>query len=234
MDNENNYKTLCDALNNYTDLWNKGLKKKANAYIDDFVKSFFEKLDKNSSDELLYRFCLEFCDQNKHDNLKKRGNLPHELNRIVWEYLKENCILNRMPHMRYIYQIYGRYHNPFNRYLEFDICSTLKKAYEHKQCDDKTVCLYFNEQLNYLSWGMHHFPDSCIITKQTYIELVNEAEKIISEHTVPQNLIDDLNYFKNIYEIYFNFEKNGKTDDFYKLCSDAGIEFEQIPTFYYL
>lgn len=219
------YQDFCDGLNTYLNLYEKGLKKQANQLIKNFIKTLETNLDQKSLNLILERFCYELCDKKQHDQLKSRGNgsLPYELNRLIWQYLKANCEINQMPHMRWIYQLYGRYYNPFDPQYENNLYLILQQAYAHPACDQQTVDLYFHAQLDILDWGAHHFPDCCLITEQTYAEVVQQANQIMQDHCVSQRLLEEFDLYLKEYDCYRKFLRMGKQGDFMQMCRQAGI-----------
>ncbi len=231
------YEKFIIGIDKYFEYYDKGLKKQANNYIKNFVNDFEKNVPESERDEILYRLCCEMLDEGKHERFLRNGgimnsyrfscHLPHELNRIVWEYLKRQCELEKMPHMRWIFQIYNTHQNPFDPKGEYNTYKILEKAYNHNDCDQKTVDLYFYEQIKWLEWGAHHFPEGCIITKESYEETVKTAEKIISERYVCLYLKEALDYFVKLYDCFYKYTDSG--EDFYKLCDEANIRF---PTYY--
>ena len=235
MNEKSDYDRFTDGLTQYGTLWQKGLKKQANQFLKQFTDMLTQDWDKASLDTVLERFCRELCDGRQFDFLTERGNgsLPYALNGLVWQYLKDCCDKNLMPQMRFAYQIYGNRYNPFNPGYESDVYHILKKAYEHPQCDHKTAELYFQAQLDTLGWGAHHFPDGCIITKQLYLDTVSEAERILTEHSIRDELVHTFSDLHRLYQCYERFEASGKKCDFYRLCKESGISFYPMKTYYY-
>lgn len=46
-------------------------------------------------------------------------------------------------------------------------------------------------------------------------------------------LVEEFKYYIKLYNIYFDWQENGRKDSFYENCEEAGIEFEGIPAIYY-
>ncbi|MCM1128092.1 MAG: hypothetical protein NC429_16685 [Lachnospiraceae bacterium] len=229
------YEILSDGLDIYLDMYEKGLKKQANKYISNFVNEFEHSVSEDDLDKVLCRFCREICDEDKHSRLLNRGNgsLPHALGRIVWKYLESQCRLEMMPHMRWAFQLFEKCYNPFDSKLELDMVEVLEKAYNHKDCDQKTVDLYFNEILEQLYYGSHHFPDGCIITREAYEKAIKTAEMILADKQVPQKLVETYLYYHKLYQCFYEYEESGREKDFYELCENAGIKYKSIPVYYY-
>lgn len=135
--------------------------------------------------------------------------------------------------MRWAFQLFGKYYNPFDPQLELDMFKVLKKAYEHKDCDQKTVDLYFNEILERLYWGAHHFPDGCIITREAYEKTIKTAEMILAEKQVPQKSMEIYIYYRKLYQCFYEYEESGREKNFYQLCEEAGIKCNNMPAYYF-
>ena len=229
------YEIWLNGLGLYLDMYEKGLKKQANKYISSFINEFEHSVPKEDLRKILWRFCHEICDEDKHSQLLSRGNgsMPYAAGKVVWNYLKNQCESETMPHMRWAFQLFGKYYNPFDPQLELDMFKVLKKAYEHKDCDQKTVDLYFNEILEQLYWGAHHFPNGCIITREAYEKAIKTAEMILAEKQVPQKLVETYLYYCKLYQCFYEYEESRCEKDFYQLCEKAGIKYESKPAYYF-
>ena len=146
------------------DMRSKGLKKQANRFLFEFTGRLKEEVPKHEMDRILFRFCKEYIDEEKFPDT----NLPFQLTELLNRYLAQECEKNRMPQMRWAYQIFGNSYNPHDPMLEHDFYPILERAYMHEKCDPQTVQLYFREQLDSLWWGQHHFPESIRITKEEF------------------------------------------------------------------
>lgn len=212
------YELFITEIQKYWDLYNKGLKKQANRFLFDFTDHFKASVSKENADTILFQFCKEYLDDGKFPN----ANLPFQITKLLDNYLMQECEKNNMPQMRWTFQLFGKYPH--------DI---LERAYAHKECDQKTVELYFNEQIDCLWLGQHHFPEGCLITHKEFEDTVNIANKILTENAVNPSLIAEFQYYVKLYHIYFKWEKNGKIDDFYELCRKENLKYEKIAAFYY-
>lgn len=138
-----------------------------------------------------------------------------------------------MPQLRWAYQLGGRYFNPHDPNLKQDPYDILERAYSHPDCDQKTVELYLECQIDNLGFGAHHFPEGCCIAREVYEECVRTAEMILSEHELPPEYAEELEYYKALYRIYFEWSDGGRKGDFDELCEAAGISFTAPRAFYY-
>ena len=229
------YNEFCAGLSEYSALFHKGLKKQANKFLFGFADDFKENVPQDERDELLYRFCREFYDEGKFDEFRILGSphLPFQLTGLLHEYLNRECKAEKMPQMRWAYQLFGRYFNPHDPTLENDPFEILARAYAHSECDRKTVELYFEQQLGELGFGAHHFPEGCCIEREVYERDVATAERILSEHELPAALAEELEYYKTLYRVYYEWSDGGRNGDFYALCEAAGIEFTTPMAFFY-
>ena len=137
----------------------------------------------------------------------------------VFEEKVQGC----MPQMRWLCELYGGQINPFDPKREYEPEAILEKAYHHEQCDEKTVELYLQIQLDWLEWGAHHFPDCCLTTKQLYLDTINKIEAILREHPVEERKRELFRYFKVLYCCYYQYQESEKTKDYYQLCKEEGL-----------
>lgn len=229
------YEEFTAGIGEYSALFEKGLKKQANRALFAFAEEFKRNVPQDNADELLFRFCREFYDEGVFPELREHGciRLPYQLMGLLHEYLNRECAADKMPQLRWAYQLGGRYYNPFDPNLENDPYDILEKAYSHPECDQKTVELYFECQIYELDFGAHHFPDGCCIKREVYEEDVRTAERILAEHTLPPEFAEELEYYKTLYRIYFEWSDGGRKGDFDELCRAAGISFTAPKAFYY-
>ena len=229
-----NYDTFITEIKKYWDLRSKGLKKQANGALFQFTEYFKKNVSQSDADGILFRFCTEYIDELKFpgDNLPRR-HLPFQLSELLNDYLVRASEENKMLQMRWFFQIFGNRYNPHDRKMEHDPYCILERAYMHEQCDQQTVDLYFNAQIDFLWWGQHHFPEGCIIAREAYEKTVQTADKILSEKTVDPSLVDAYKYYVNLYQIYYDWHDTGRNGDFGELCEAAGINFKAVPAYYY-
>lgn len=227
------YAGFITEMKKYWDLRSRGLKKQANSFLFDFTGRFKKEVPQNAADEILFQFCCEYIDELKFpgDHLPRR-HIPFQITELLNSYLNRECRKNKMPQMRWAYELFGECYNPHDPKCEHDTYHILECAYVHEQCDQKTVELYFNQQVNFLWLGQHHFPEGCCITQEAFENTVQTARKILSEKTVPPSLVEELEYYVKLYRIYFDWEKNDRNGDFYKLCKSEGLEYKPLPTVY--
>lgn len=224
------YEQFITELHKYWDLRDRGLKKQANNFLSGFTKRFKEEVSDIDADDIFYQFCKEYIDEMKFpgDNNPRR-HLPFQLTELLGGYLNRECGNNKMPQMRWQYEIFGEGYN-IHDYNTYHI---LERAYTHEECDQQTVNHYFDMQVGILWEGQHHFPEGCCITQEEFEDAVCTANKILSEKSVDLKLKAEFEYYVKLYHIYFEWQKNGQNGDFYELCKNAGIEFEALPAFYF-
>ncbi len=227
------YNEFLAGIGEYRGLFEKGLKKQANKHLFKFAEDFKTNVSEAEADGILFCFCREYFDQKALPSALTHDQLPFQLTELLNDYLNRECSKEKMPQMRWAFQLYGRYYNPHDPQNEHDPFDILKKAYEHPECDQKTVDLYFNEQVEWLYWGAHHFPDSCIISRESYRETVKTAEKILSEKTVAPALIEEFSYYVGLYELFYEWSDSGRKGDFEELCEKSGHKFHAVKAFYY-
>ena len=229
-----NYEQFITEIQEYWDLRDSGLKKQANRFLFAFTKQFKENVSDTDADQILFRFCREYLDEMKFpgDNLPRR-HLPFQITELLNSYLNRECEKNKMPQMRWAFQIFGESYNPHDPERVHNPYHILERAYEHEECDQETVQLYFSKQLECLWWGQHHFPEGCIITREEFEDTVDTANRILAEKSVDSQLAEELAYYIKLYHIYFAWQENDRSGDFYELCKKEGLEFQGMPAFYY-
>lgn len=229
------YEEFTAGLGEYRTLFDMGLKKQANKVLFAFAEDFKKNVPQSERDELLCRFCREFYDEGKFGEFRIYGipHLPFQLTGLMHEYLSRECAVEKMPQMRWAYQLFGKYYNPHDPKSEQDPYDILERAYFHPECDPKTVELYFESQIDELDFGAHHFPEGCCIKREVYEEDVKIAEKILAEHILPSEFAEKLEYYKTLYRVYFEWSDGGRKGDFDELCETAGIGFSAPGAFYY-
>lgn len=229
-----NYETFITEIQKYWELRENGLKKQANRFLFDFTEQFKETVSDADADPILFRFCREYLDEMKFpgDHLPRR-HLPFQMAELLHGYLNRECEKNKMPQMRWAFQIFGEGYHTRDWEGEQTPYYILERAYQHEACDQQTVALYFEQQLKHLWWGQHHFPEGCIITREEFEDTVDTANKILSEKSVDPQLAEEFAYYVKIYHIYFAWWENERNGDFYELCRKEGIEYQGMPTFYY-
>lgn len=223
------------GVDKYSELfYGKGLKKQANKLLFEFADNFKKNVPQSDGDEILYRFCREILEEGKFPEFRGYGlRLPFQLSGLVFDYLMRECEKNKMPQMRWEYQLFGKYYNPHDQKCEHSPYEILERAYAHPNCDQLTVDLYFNAQLDELGFGAHHFPEGCCIAREYYKECVGICEKILSEKEVGAELIEEYRFYKALYELWYKWSDSGRDGDFAELCRQAGVEFAPIKAFYY-
>ena len=73
--------------------------------------------------------------------------------------------------------------------------------------------------------GAHHFPDGCIIEDNTIVDCFQKCEDILKEKTVSERLINQLNYYRILYECYNRYVDDGRKRKFEDYLNEANIHF---------
>lgn len=215
---------LQNGFKDYYELWEKGLKKQANKSIRETML-YFDSLDEQQKKSICYRYCTAVCEQEEYTNLFSRmfhhTDIPYEIMRRIAKVLKEDCDSNYMPQIRWYYELFDNDDN------------IIKKAYIHQKCDDRTIQLYFTSLLTKLDWGAHHFPEGSLISLDKYNEVVNNCEILLCKHKIDKPLIEDFNYYKTLYAMWWEYQESDRAKSFSEWCHEHKLEFEPIATFYY-
>jgi len=223
------YYEFDDAMGHYYDLYEKGLKKQANKYIEN-VSVEIEAMDELEKERIFHSFLGELCDGHKYDYLKKRGNgqIPFALKQNIRNWLYKRCMADQMPELRWFYELFRNEAADVNHAFDF-----LEKAYKSRECDAKTVNLLFDSYIDILGWGAHHFPDGCIIDNVTRDDAFEQCRKIMKEKSVDEKLQAQLKYYEILYFCYNSYCSDGKKKDFKQYCDEANIGFYECKAFYY-
>ena len=232
------YDEFKSGVNEYIELVDKGLKKQANKKLFEFTDRFKADVSADEADGILYLFCRDILEDGGFPKFREFGfrgtaQLPFQLTGLMFDYLIRECEKNKMPQLRWEYQLFGKYYNPHDRECEHDPYEILKRAYDHPECDQLTVDLYFNAQLNELDFGAHHFPEGCCIAREYYLECVGICEKILSEKSIPEEMKQEFLEYKTLYELFYNWNDNGRVGRFDEICHNAGLNFSPVEAFYY-
>ena len=229
------YEEFTAGVDEYCELfYEKGLKKQANKLLFEFADNFKKNVSQTDKDEILCRFCRGLLEEEKFPEFRKfRLSLPFQLSGWVFDYLIRECEQNKMPQMRWEYQLFGKYYNPHDQKNEHSPYEILERAYNHPECDQLTVDLYFDAQLSELGFGAHHFPDGCCIAREYYEECVGICEKILSEKTVPPEMEKEYREYKTLYELFYNWDDNGRVGRFDEICHNVGLNFSPVEAYYY-
>ena len=215
---------LQNGFKYYYELWEKGLKKQANKSIRETML-YFDSLDEQKKKSISYHYCKVVCEEEEYTNLFSRmfhhTDIPYEIMIRISKILKEDSDSNHMPQIRWYYELFDKNDK------------IIEKAYSHQECDDRTIQLYFTSLLTKLDWGAHHLPEDCLITLDRYNEVVNNCEILLYKHKIDRPLIKDFNYYKRLYNMWWNYQGEDRSKPFNEWCQEHKVQFEPIVTFYY-
>ena len=218
------YEDFISGLDYCCELYHKKLRDEAQIFAQQFAKSFQQSMPTEIKDTFLYNLCESLCDGGDKLKLLNRshGRLPFQLSDLLWEYLKEQCQADKMPHLLCIWKLY--------RYEPFAF-KMLERAFNNAECDNRVVKEYFGTFLSDLDWGSHHFPECMIIEREFYDELIEKCHNVLTTRDVVLDQVDELNYYIKLYNSYFKYVEEGKVGDFEVYCLQAGIKYD-IPNTY--
>lgn len=131
------YGQFITEIQKYWDLRERGLKKQANKFLFAFTKQFKEHVPEPEANVILFQFCREYIDEMKFpgDHLPRR-HLPFQMTELLNDYLIRECEKNKMPQMRWAFQIFGNYSNPHDPKREHNPYHILERAYAHEEWMD--------------------------------------------------------------------------------------------------
>lgn len=220
METEESLRVFEQNVAEYLKQWNQGLKKKANQMIKEAMKQF-DGWSHEHKTAVVLEFCAKVCDREDSPFHQIYHRLPYELSIRIKDILYDCCEEKGMPCLRWCYELCGH---------DRDI---LRKAYCHPDCDERTIRYYFNVYLDDLWYGAHHFPDGCLITKEDFDKTMECCERILKEHSVPQDLNEEYEYYKKLYQIWWKMEESGGKEDFLEQCEKETLRFVPAEAFYY-
>lgn len=224
-----NHKEIAKGINTYYELWDKGLKKQANKVMKETMVQF-GKLPEEEQLTIASGYCRYVCDELLPNQVKTfcsriYHTLPYDAAQCFFKCIKPLADKGEMPYLRWVYEVFGQ---------DIDL---LERAYEHKECDTKTVQIYFDALLEIFYWGAHHFPEGCCISKEYYKDTLSKCERIVREHgeELKPGMRDDFVYWKKLYDVWYAFEKSDVRDleVFYDMCKKENIRFRAPASFYY-
>jgi hypothetical protein len=156
-------------------------------------------------------FVKNLCDSEELDFIKKRGNadIPFALKCCVEEWLLKRCLKHNMPELRWYYEIFRNDVKGSENAIEF-----LQEAYQSSKCDEKTVNLLLNSELDFLGWGAHHFPQGCIIDDNARKQSFERCFEIIKNKKADKKLIEELRYYEKLYSSYDKYVSDGRIKNF--------------------
>lgn len=218
------YKNFLQNLQTlYFDLYEKGLKKQANAALREFMLKF-DTLTQEQKNELLGQMAFEIFESRTAQKWLERGNgeLPYELNLCLREYLARETAANKMPQMRWYFELAR----------DFD---ALKCAYSHPQCDERTIWLMFEWNLSFLDFWQHHFPDYCLASREDVEAAFDDCDAMLARHTsgINNEQKREFEYFKQLYELFWEWSAGDKSVELEDFCDERGLGFCEKRVYYY-
>ena len=137
-----------------------------------------------------------------------------------------------MPQLRWYFQLFKNSQQAYESGAP-DIDGIIKRAYNHKQRDLKTAELYFCYWLDILNWGSHHFPEGCLIDGRDCTQALETCKSILNEIQLPENLLEELEYYRKLYQAWWRYLSDGKKRGFKEYCAEEGVTFVQTKTIFY-
>ena len=184
--------------NSYYDLREKGLKKEANEKLEELME-YFDSLDDDMKRSICYKMCRLYLDT------KEISELQFPFSHRIIAILAMDCEENKMPQMRWYYQLTGDK-------------KMLKKAFEQKKDDEKTIHLMVESFLYELWNGAHHMPYCCLIEKDKSDELLDNLRTILESCELPDDIKKEYEYYFNLYSDWWRFDKDLSTKGFLEWC----------------
>lgn len=198
------YEKIKKYLAGYDTLYSQGMKKDANRELQELCL-WIDSLAPETVDALLKKLVEDICETETFAFLFKRGNgqLPFQLKKIVRNWLLPKCKQEKMPELRWFYQIYKN--DPDNAEYAY---SCLESAYAHAADDQKTRELILERNVEALEFGLHELPIGLLISDEEAQHIFQQCDTIIQCGDAPTGIIKRYNVSKREYDAYIN-SKNG-------------------------
>lgn len=197
----------------YAQARDKGLRKQANAMLEKLML-YFDGLDESARETI----CGEFCALRFEEG--KMRDFQFFLSQRIEKFLEGACAKNRMPHLRWYYQLARDY-------------AMLEKAYAHAQRDEKTVELMLGACFSDLWYGAHHFSEYCLFDKETCERSLEETGRLVREHNPGEKLQESYLRYKAMYSDWWAYKAENPDYDFREWCARQGRKYKWVAAYYY-
>lgn len=212
---------VADLNTHYYDLWNIGLKKKANHSLKQYLQEFNKNVDEKTRFAIWYQFCENYCQDILTSELYwyyKHPALSYELSKNVIDYL--NQCSNQMPQLKWLYLLTR----------DKDV---LEKAFHHEQRDQQIIECKFQSYIDTLEWGLHHASEGVIIiTDELALETINACNSMIEQYNIPTEFQHVFHSYVRLYQWIKKFSESDYKD-FMEFCKDYDVTFQKNEVFYY-
>lgn len=201
-----------EMFHHYQVTRSKGLKKQGNKMLEELML-YFDQLSQEDKEAI----CYELCRLREKGELK---TLQYPLSRRVCDILRKDCQENKMPQLRWYYEITND-------------TEILEKAYHHPDCDDMTVKLMGDYYLYYLWYGSHHMPDYCLLeNEQESSRVLQQLSDLIKKHN-PLEFTKEYLYYRQLYSDWWLYQLGKYTYSFAEWCTQHNRNYTWIKAYYY-
>ncbi|MCL2148028.1 MAG: hypothetical protein FWH47_03530 [Methanomassiliicoccaceae archaeon] len=189
-----------------------GMKKEGNRILEGLMR-YFDGLGAEDKADICDRLCDLRFEKGEIDDFQ------FFLSKRIVEFLDAVCAEDRMPHLRWHYQMTG------------DV-GMLERAYGHEMCDRRTAELLCRHYLDALYFGSHHFPDCCLTDEGHSGRLLGTVGDIIGGHGLSE-LEGDYLYYKGLYADWWAWESEKSGRPFDEWCAERGRDYSWTRTYSY-
>lgn len=187
-----------EGYNKYYEMRSSGLKKQANEELERLM-NYFDSLSHKTKSEICYELCTLYLDE------KAILEIQFPLSHRITEILAEDCHENKIPQLRWYYQLTGDK-------------TMLIKAMEQNNRDERTVNLMVDAILYDLWFGSHHMPYCCLLDHEKSDRLLKMVEEISGYMKLSDEVMEEYNYYLNLYNDWWTFEKEQSSKGFLDWC----------------
>ena len=199
----------------YLEVREAGLKKEGNKILEKLML-YFDELDEDIKTEICEEFCILCFEKSK----MKEREIQFFLSQRIIKILEKACDENKMPHLRWYYQMTRN-------------GDALERAYKHELCDEKTAGLLVGEYLGVLWHGCHHFPDYCLISREYCDYLLDKISEIIQKHGLGDVVEKEYLYYKELFSEWWTWEAEDAEEGFGEWCVSKGKRYKWVQAFYF-
>ena len=207
--------------NDYADTRNKVLKKTANNKLKNLIEFVNSKSNEDKK---------AFVDYLCNEKFKKRNieGFQHPLvENLILPVIAPMVENDQMPYLRWSYELNRACYNSEE---------ILLKANKVDPSDIKTVTLLIDMYMNELWYGSHHLPEFILINEKEANECLSRVSDIVKKYEDkinPQELYEDINYYRDLYDSWFAYKNENSYFTFEQWCERNNKKFSWISAYYY-
>lgn len=159
---------------------------------------------------------------------ERYGRLSYFLNQILTECLQKQAYGNKMSEMRYYSEL-----AKYDKNSAIEAYELLSRAYEHPDCDERTIYLMFERHLNLIDFATHHFTDGYVVDENVVKETFDKCELMIKKHKICHEQIKGYYYYKKLCQAFDLYEADHRSKDFDVYVEKVNLKYTPAKAYYY-